>query len=85
MEQVNLERPAAEWMSSSLRAPLSAKAKNLHSTKTENEGIQQLPRRTRGTGWPHPSLDGEVGHSRSFIAPEQPRRAQPNRYPDSGS
>jgi hypothetical protein len=35
--------------------------KNLHPLdKTENEGIQRIPFRTRGTGWPHPSLDGEV-------------------------
>jgi len=35
--------------------------KNLHPPdKTENEGIQRIPFRTRGMGWPHPSLDGEV-------------------------
>ena len=28
--------------------------------KSENEGIQGILLRTRGTGWPHPSLDGEV-------------------------
>ena len=29
--------------------------------KSENEGIQEIPPRTRDTGWPHPSLCGEVG------------------------
>jgi hypothetical protein len=29
--------------------------------KSENEGIQRILSRTRGKGWPHPSLDGEVG------------------------
>jgi hypothetical protein len=28
--------------------------------RAENEGIQRIPSRTSGTGWPHPSLDGEV-------------------------
>src|SRR5215468_1639742 len=39
---------------------MSASQKNLHPGKSENEGIQGIPSRTRGTGWPHPSLDGEV-------------------------
>src|SRR5215471_9934541 len=31
------------------------------SGKSENEGIRRTPPRTRVTGWPHPSLVGEVG------------------------
>jgi hypothetical protein len=39
----------------------SADKKPSSPDKTENEGIQQIPFRTHGKGWPHPSLDGEVG------------------------
>jgi hypothetical protein len=37
------------------------------SRKTENEGIRRIPSRTRGTGWPHPSLCGEVPRTRSGL------------------
>jgi len=39
----------------------SQKQKTFTPGKTENEGIRRIPPRTHGTGWPHPSLDGEVG------------------------
>jgi len=39
------------------------KQKPANPAKSENEGIQEIPRRTRDAGWPHPSLCGEVGRS----------------------
>src|SRR5690349_19720868 len=43
------------------RETFSQKTKTFTPGKSENEGIRRIPSRTRGTGWPHPSLDGEVG------------------------
>jgi hypothetical protein len=51
------------------------KQKTFTPGKTENEGIHRTLPRTRAAGWPHPSLDGEVGpawrdldeHSRTDI------------------
>src|SRR5258706_15868726 len=37
------------------------KQKTFTPAKSENEGIQEIPRRTRATAWPHPSLCREVG------------------------
>jgi len=59
-----IERPARERRCPKCADKKSA-IKNLHPDKSENEGIQRILFRTRGTGWPHPSLDGEVGSFRS--------------------
>ncbi len=40
--------------------PLPTKKPSNPAT-SENEGIQEIPCRTHDTGWPHPSLCGEVG------------------------
>jgi hypothetical protein len=42
-------------------APALQNKKPSNPAKSENEGIQEIPARTRDTGWPHPSLCGEVG------------------------
>jgi flavin-binding protein dodecin len=40
-------------------AGMPGQQKTFIPDKSENEGIQRILLRTRGTGWPHPSLDGE--------------------------
>ena len=55
-----IERPAREGRSEK-RRPEYRHKKTFIPGKSENEGIQGILLRTRGTGWPHPSLDGEVG------------------------
>src|ERR1051326_6302366 len=42
-------------------APTLQNKKPSNPAKSENEGIQEIPYRTRDKGWPHPSLCGEVG------------------------
>ena len=42
-------------------APTLQNKKPSNPAKSENEGIQEILARTRDTGWPHPSLCGEVG------------------------
>src|SRR5690349_14609318 len=53
-DRLTVERPAR------VKAVQNLAQKNLHPDKSENEGIQRILFRTRGAGWPHPSLDGEV-------------------------
>ena len=57
----------------------AANEKALVHRKTGNEGIQRIPPEDNPAGWPHPSLDGEVGPAKA-----EPGRAQSNRYPDFG-
>jgi hypothetical protein len=75
---LTVERPAQGRKETAAAA--AGKQKPSPPGKSENEGIRQIPARTRATGWPHPSLDGEVWPRKAG-----PGRAQPNRYPDFGS
>jgi hypothetical protein len=51
--------------------------------KQRMKALSESHSRTSGMGWPHPSLDGEVGRTESKDSDDRDERKS-NRYPDFG-